>query len=220
MTEKIGHIKNPLTIIAIFAGLAEVGGTIVLPILQPNVQALYVWFLMIFPTSLVGVFFFVLYHKHQVLYAPSDYHSDHAFQQVLQTSLTVQNVKDLELTTTPLVSQLRAATGSEIANAQAALGMQDFAALQAQTRKVIKTLWTFQKKQFPNDLSKRWGFGIGIGAPDYMEFSTGLLEAIKYGLAVVGPRGLCFLSEVGVAYCEQHNEAIEAEPEFYRSFSN
>ena len=34
MSDKTVHIKNPLTIIAIFAGLAEVGGTVVLPLLD------------------------------------------------------------------------------------------------------------------------------------------------------------------------------------------
>lgn len=44
MLERIGHVKNPLTIIALFAGLAEVSGTIVLPFLNNDVQSLYVWF--------------------------------------------------------------------------------------------------------------------------------------------------------------------------------
>ncbi len=38
MVEKIGHIKNPLTVIAIFAALAEVSGTVVLPFLDKETQ--------------------------------------------------------------------------------------------------------------------------------------------------------------------------------------
>jgi len=34
MVDKIGPVKNPLTIIAIFAGLAETSGTVVLPLLK------------------------------------------------------------------------------------------------------------------------------------------------------------------------------------------
>lgn len=56
MIEKIGHIKNPLTVIAMFAGIAEVSGTIVLPFVTPATQGTYVWFLMIFPCLLVTLF--------------------------------------------------------------------------------------------------------------------------------------------------------------------
>lgn len=84
MLEKIGHVKNPLTIIAFFAGLAEVSGTIVLPFLSPNIQGTYIWFLMLFPSLLVVSFFFILYNKHYVLYAPSDYRDDRSFTQLYE----------------------------------------------------------------------------------------------------------------------------------------
>ena len=96
MIDKIGKVNNPLTIIAIFAGLAEVSGTIVLPLLQHNTQAVYVWFLIVFPTVLVGVFFYVLYHKHQVLYAPSDYRDDSTFKDIAKASISAQSLKKLE----------------------------------------------------------------------------------------------------------------------------
>ncbi|WP_303674464.1 hypothetical protein [Pseudomonas aeruginosa] len=76
MAKKYAHIKNPLTVIAIFATFAEVGGTIVLPLLEGEVQERYVWFLMAFPVLLVWLFFRVLWHKHEVLYAPKDYRDD------------------------------------------------------------------------------------------------------------------------------------------------
>jgi hypothetical protein len=79
MVEKIGHVRNPLTVIAIFAGIAEISGTVVLPLLEASIQNLYVWFLMLFPFFLVGTFFLVLYRKHGVLYAPSDYKEESNF---------------------------------------------------------------------------------------------------------------------------------------------
>jgi|GEM_PF-3280644 len=219
MTDKIGHIKNPLTIIAIFAGLAEVGGTIVLPLLQQSTQSVYVWFLMLFPTLLVGSFFWLLYNKHHVLYAPSDFHDDSTFQQVMQASLSVQNVKRLEGESEALTIESKAAADAPAPEA-ASGAPPAFAALRPQTRKVLKTLWMFQQKQFPNDTTKRWGFGVSLGSPDYMAYSTGLLEALKYGFAAVDARGFCFLSAAGVAYCHQHDTAIAAETEFYGTFSN
>ena len=64
---KFGHIKNPLTVVAIFAGIAEVSGTAVLPFISPANQATYMWFLMIFPTLLVAIFFLTLNFNHTVL---------------------------------------------------------------------------------------------------------------------------------------------------------
>ncbi|EPU4726656.1 hypothetical protein ACVXFK_004933 [Escherichia coli] len=58
MAGAISLVKNPLTIIAMFAGLAEVSGTAILPwISEPN-QKIYIFFLMFFPTFLVSLFFF------------------------------------------------------------------------------------------------------------------------------------------------------------------
>jgi hypothetical protein len=73
MTEKIGLIKNPLTIIAIFAGIAEVSGTIVLPFVKEVNQLVFICFLIGFPTLLVCLFFHTLINNNKVLYAPSDY---------------------------------------------------------------------------------------------------------------------------------------------------
>lgn len=57
MAGAISLVKNPLTIIAMFAGLAEVSGTAILPwISEPN-QKIYIFFLMFFPTFLVSLFF-------------------------------------------------------------------------------------------------------------------------------------------------------------------
>lgn len=73
MGSAISLVKNPLTIIAMFAGLAEVSGTAILPwIAEPN-QKIYIYFLMFFPTFLVSLFFFTLHKKSESLYAPSDF---------------------------------------------------------------------------------------------------------------------------------------------------
>lgn len=79
MIESINKVSNPLTIIAIFAGLAEVSGTVVLPFLNPESQHLYVWFLMFFPGLLISIFFLTLNFNHTVLYAPSDFKDEDNF---------------------------------------------------------------------------------------------------------------------------------------------
>ncbi len=84
MNSKFGTVKNPLTIIAIFAGTAEVSGTAILPFLQPENQTLYVWFLMIFPLTIVIFFFITLNWNYKVLYAPSDFENEDNFVNILQ----------------------------------------------------------------------------------------------------------------------------------------
>ncbi len=79
MIEKIGHIRNPLTVVGIFAAIAEVSGTVVLPFIDTSHQGTYVWFLMLFPVFLVAVFFITLNFNNKVLYAPSDYRDDKSF---------------------------------------------------------------------------------------------------------------------------------------------
>lgn len=79
MVKKIGHIKNPLTVIAIFAAIAEISGTTVLPFIESENQGIYIWFLMLFPVFLVGILFLTLNFNHKVLYAPSDYKNEDNF---------------------------------------------------------------------------------------------------------------------------------------------
>lgn len=84
MLEKVGHVRNPLSVIAIFAALAEVSGTIVLPFLDTPLQELYIWFLMLFPASLVLVFFATLNFNRRALYAPSDFREEKHFFRVAE----------------------------------------------------------------------------------------------------------------------------------------
>lgn len=79
MLERFGTIRNPLTIIAIFAGIAEISGTVILPFVEPANQASYIEFLKYFPTLLVFLFFLTLNFNHRVLYAPSDYKDENNF---------------------------------------------------------------------------------------------------------------------------------------------
>lgn len=86
MKNKIGVIKNPLSVIAIFAGIAEISGTLVLPHINPANQALFIWFLMLFPFTLVVLFFITLNWNYKVLYAPSDFKDEGNFVSLQQAS--------------------------------------------------------------------------------------------------------------------------------------
>ncbi|WP_348995658.1 hypothetical protein ABFG95_06870 [Achromobacter sp. HNDS-1] len=97
---KIAHIRNPLTIIAMFAVIAEVSGTVVLPMLEPAVQGTYVWFLMFFPTGLVALFFYTLHTKRDALYGPGDYNDEKNFMDLIRPAsraeVAYKSMQDIE----------------------------------------------------------------------------------------------------------------------------
>lgn len=96
MSEKIGAVKNPLTIIAIFAGIAEVSGTGVLPFLSSPNQAIFMWFVMAFPCLLVIFFFLTLNFNHCVLYAPSDFRDEDNFIRSLPRATRLEKEMKIE----------------------------------------------------------------------------------------------------------------------------
>lgn len=94
-----GVVRNPLSVIAIFAGIAEISGTGILPFISPENQSLYIWFLITFPFALVMFFFATLNWNHKALYAPSDYNSDESFLEGIRAHKTARpEVSSLEET--------------------------------------------------------------------------------------------------------------------------
>lgn len=67
---------NPITIIAIFASLAEASATSVLPYLDEQDRKIYSWFLIAFPSALVVMFFLTLNFNSKVFYAPTEHKED------------------------------------------------------------------------------------------------------------------------------------------------
>ncbi|PWJ52973.1 hypothetical protein CLV98_1292 [Dyadobacter jejuensis] len=82
MTEKVKFISNPLTIIAIFAALAEINATVSIGLVDKDLQQTFIWFVIVFPTLLIILFFLTLNFNTKVIYAPSDYKTDESFQKM------------------------------------------------------------------------------------------------------------------------------------------
>jgi hypothetical protein len=83
MTERIKSIPNPLTIIAIFAALAEINATVSIGLVDKELQEIFIWFVIGFPTLLVIFFFITLNFNTKAIYAPSDYKDDKSFHRML-----------------------------------------------------------------------------------------------------------------------------------------
>jgi len=77
------------------------------------------------------------------------------------------------------------------------------AAISPDTRKVLATLWRYQRQSFGTDTTKRWTFGIHPSGRDYPRFLTGLSEAVNRGWVAVSPEShQCMLTNEGLAYIE------------------
>lgn len=76
-------ISNPLTIVGIFSGIAEVAGTTVIGFLSTELQSIFIWYVMCFPVLLVLLFFITWNFNPTVLYSPSDYQNEDNFLTIL-----------------------------------------------------------------------------------------------------------------------------------------
>ncbi|MBA1192075.1 hypothetical protein G7007_04245 [Pseudomonas entomophila] len=63
---------NPLTVIAIFAGVIEASALASLPFLSERSQIVYTWFLVGFPFFLTLLFFLTLNFNYRSLYVPAE----------------------------------------------------------------------------------------------------------------------------------------------------
>ena len=92
-TDTERRVGNPLTMIGIFASIAEGAGAAVLPLIDQSLHATFIWFLIGFPTLLVILFFITLNINHLSLYAPGDYRNDMAF--IASTLITQKYANDI-----------------------------------------------------------------------------------------------------------------------------
>jgi hypothetical protein len=115
MLEKFNRVENPLTIIAIFAGITEVAASVALPFLQQETQQVFIWFLILFPFALVAAFFATLNFNAKVLYAPGDYRDEKHFLEALRLS---DNTLQVSVTSPddqlPSITTLRERAGKEL----------------------------------------------------------------------------------------------------------
>lgn len=89
-------VKNPLTIIAVFAGLTETVGVGILPFLEDQNQRFFLWFLVTYPFFLLVLFFATLWIKPQVLYAPSDFKDERNFMDLFTPASLEETLKKEE----------------------------------------------------------------------------------------------------------------------------
>jgi hypothetical protein len=87
-------------------------------------------------------------------------------------------------------------------------GAPAFAELFPQTRKLLSTLWP------SSDESKRFALSVRLSEPEYMEYSLGQLEALKFGFVATDRGVSTFLTDSGLAYCRKYEAELATEAKF------
>lgn len=88
MTTHHLKIRDPLTVIAIFSMLTEASAAVSLPYIHSEHQGVYVWFLIVFPSILVTLFFITLNFNNKTLYSPTTAPKEQSQPKPRQTSTT------------------------------------------------------------------------------------------------------------------------------------
>ncbi|WP_054403287.1 hypothetical protein [Paenibacillus solani] len=88
-------IENPLTIVAIFASLAEIAGTSVIALLPLEIQKIFIWFLVMFPVLLVLLFFMTWNFNNKVLYPPNQFKDEKHFMLLNQNTKLYEKLSNI-----------------------------------------------------------------------------------------------------------------------------
>ena len=94
-----GLAKNPLGIIALFIVLIYGFASLVVGFssrLEASERKPIIWFLVVFPVIVIGVFGWLVSRHHQKLYAPKDFSSDESFVNMYDRSRPREGLQDLE----------------------------------------------------------------------------------------------------------------------------
>ena len=89
MAQDVKKVSNPLTLIAIFAGVSESTAVAILPFLAKMGTPLptqILWFVVLYPVLIVLLFFYTLWTNHIVLYAPGDYEKSSDFLDIYKAA--------------------------------------------------------------------------------------------------------------------------------------
>jgi len=90
--------------------------------------------------------------------------------------------------------------------------------LTLEERRIMATLWHYQKELFGEGSDRRWGFGIGIGASDYNDFRIAVSKISDSKYVHIDKNGICYLTNDGVNFCKLHRAVLDGDGPYYTSF--
>ena len=85
-----------------------------------------------------------------------------------------------------------------------------FDSLTNDEKKIMRTLWRYQRSNFHEEFSKRWTFKIFANAPEYPAYLTAVSELLRKGLISVNPENeQCALTNEGIILMTTIGEKAE-----------
>ena len=116
------------------------------------------------------------------------------------------------------IVEIQAEVVPPAAPALAPAAKRPYADLSLHARRVLKSLWHFQRETFGEDDPRRWGFAVGRQAPSYFTFSTGAKELEWEKYVVLDHRGFVYLTNEVIEFSKQNRAALDNEPLYYKDF--
>lgn len=86
--------------------------------------------------------------------------------------------------------------------------------LSPEEKKIMATLWRYQKQHFGDDKSKRWTFVVSPTAPLYSKYLKGTSELFEKGLISFAPDHHIMLTNEGIQFME-HNIEVQNNAAIY-----
>jgi len=116
------------------------------------------------------------------------------------TSSTKQYVDELEMKIeTPAPAVIKPST----------LNLLSYNAVSKTGKKILRTLWHYQKQHFGADSDKRWGFTIRGEGPEAKDFDFGVFTLLQQNAIIQDEQGMVFLTESGIEFCKQNPSFVE-----------
>jgi hypothetical protein len=109
--------------------------------------------------------------------------------------------------------------GGTLVNQSLAEGGAPEPALSNQALKVLRTLRYYQKKTFPDNPHRIWGFTVRAGARDYTSFYVGVNELLGKGLVMMGDNDLVGLTEKGLNLVTKKDSEIDWAGDIWNEFA-
>ncbi len=93
--DKSNFFKNPIGVIGVFLVLVEAIASIVIvqSTLEKSQNTILVWFIVLFPCLVLGVFYLLVTKHHEKLYSPSDYRDEQNFMKSYNNTTRKEEIK-------------------------------------------------------------------------------------------------------------------------------
>jgi len=98
-------------------------------------------------------------------------------------------------------------------------GLPRFSKLNSHTKKILKSLWKYQKDLYKDNYAIRWTFTVFHKAEEYSSYVIGLGELLDLGIVSLvkdEKTAQCMLTNEGIKFCEDNADEIGKYESYYK----